>query len=153
MNSVERDAVEALKILDTRWPGFFDLVRSYNGFEVEGFGYEDLLRLNEVMLNDEEGMELLVRSLMALMKDEPSPLVAEWLESVGFLSKDVIDLRDKLADMENKIQDDSLSVEERAELFRELDTLKAKANIVKNKSAQGIGRSFMGLQIILEDNN
>lgn len=148
---MEHEAVKSLKSLDERWPGFFDLVKVQNGFEVEGFGYEDLMRINEMIIKDEQGIEIFARSMMRLMHESAiTPEVARWLEDNGFVAKEVVDLRDTIERIESEIHTlNSDDHERRKELSRSLDDCRKKAERVLNHGTRNMSKGFSGLRTLL----
>lgn len=149
---MEHEAIQALQGLNERWPGFFDLVRTQNGYEVEDFTYEDMMRVNTLMLQDEDGMEILVRSMMQLMQaSQLDPKVAQWFEDNGFIQQSVVALKQSLKTAEERLNDPNISEEERVELTSELLEAKKQADTVRQRTASSMGKGLMGLRTLLGD--
>lgn len=147
-----RPEIRTLEDLNERWPGFFDMIRAQNGYEVESFSYQDLMRVNEAMLNDEEGMETFVRAMMSLQQDRAlDPEISRWFEDNGFVEKRTVDLKRKLESLKDQILTGQISDEERNELTRELKEVQKRSRLIAEKGAKNMGRSFLGLRTILGD--
>jgi hypothetical protein len=145
------DAIKTLEALNVRWPGFFDLVRAQNGYE-SSIRYEDLMRINNKMIADEPGMELLVQAMMRLMKeDQVDPSVAEWFEKTGFISRRVVDLRALMREATMKLNSLNLSDKERESLTERLIQAKQEADKVRSQGAQDMSRGFAGLRGLVGD--
>lgn len=147
-----RPEIRTLEDLNERWPGFFDMIRAQNGYEVEGFSYQDLMRINEAMLNDEEGMEIFVRTIMSLQRDRAfDPEISHWFEDNGFVEKRTVDLKRKLESLKDQILTGQISDEERNKLTRELKEIQRRSKLIAEKGAKNMGRSFLGLRTLLGD--
>ena len=147
-----RDEIKVLEALNEKWPGFFDMIRAQNGYKVENFSYQDLMRINQMMINDEEGMETFVRAMMSLQQDrELDPGISRWFEDNGFVEKRIVDLKRKLEGLSSQIVSGDLPDEERRILVEELEEVRRRSNLVAEKGARNIGKSFLGLRTILGD--
>lgn len=145
-------AIEALEALDEKWPGFFKMIKAQNGYKVEDFSYQDLMRINEMMINDEQGMETLIRSMMSLQRERQlDPEISRWLEDNGFVEKRIVDLRRKLESVNDQLASGTLPAEERSALFEELKEVRRRSKLIAEKGARNIGKSFLGLRTILGD--
>ncbi len=120
------DPIAALEELNRRWPGFFDVIKASNGFEVEGVGYEQFMTLNKVMIEDQEGMEIAMRAFKVLHAS-PNPEHRAWLDATGFVSREVIELTTRLEDLEAALTRDDIGEEEKSQVIRELEVLQEQA--------------------------
>ena len=145
-------SLKTLMDLDSRWPGFFDMIRAQNGYKVEGFTYQDLMRINEAMIKDEEGMEIFVKAMMNLQRERNlNPEISRWFEDHGFVEKRTVDLKRKLESLSDKILSGELPKEERAALARELEEVRSSAKRIAEKGARNMGKSFLGLRTLIGD--
>lgn len=147
-----RSEIKVLESLNDRWPGLFDMIKAQNGYKVENFSYQDLMRINQMMINDEEGMEAFVRVMMSLQQDRKfDPEISRWFEDNGFVEKRIVDLKHKLESLSEQIMSGNLPDEERRILVDELEEVRRRSKLVAENGAQNIGKSFLGLRTILGD--
>ena len=150
---MSNEALQSLEKLDKRWPGFFNMMRFFNGHEVPGFGESDLLDLQEKILKDQEGLTDLVRAFMFLMQAESyetsNPEIANWLKSNGFVDKRVINLMTEEQNIHAQLANESMSDTDRKALSEELSKVMRKRDDLSKQLSRNVGRGFAGLNDLL----
>ena len=126
------DPIAIFTALNDRWPGFFDAVRSSNGWTVEDMSYERFMTFNTMMIADDEGQAML-QTASALIKDNQDPAVRAWMEEHGFVSRETLECGRRLDAARTAFEEGRLSADE----FREIiEATKALAERRKNHRQQ-----------------
>ena len=89
------DPIATLTALNDRWPGFFDVIRSMNGWPVEGMTYDKILAVNVAMLGDDVGLAMLNAATALIMASE-DPTHRKWREEAGFVSRATLEASKRL---------------------------------------------------------
>ena len=137
--------IEAIERLDVRWPGFLTYVKAQHGYDVD-LSYEDLMRVNALMLNDAEGMEILTRSLAVLVARREEPTIGDWLISNGFINRTIVEMQQEMEHIEARIASEEVAPEEKDALVERLFAIVDYANTVQARNANDSARTFMGMK-------
>ena len=107
-------AIRKLKRLNRRWPGFFDLVRTRNGFTTP-LTVLDQQRLHARMQADVRGMRRFNRAMDALVvARRHKPVVDQWLRQNGFITRRTLELEAALEEVVAVLESPASGVEHRA---------------------------------------
>ena len=139
-------AIETLEELNRRWPGFFELIRTKNGYETD-LRYADLMRVQLQMDTDEEGMQRFVGAMQLVLRDRSTdPELQRWLEETGFVEKHIVDLKREVDAIANE-DFASLTAAERASMAARLDRIRDEAARYRARRESLKERTYLGVRV------
>ena len=140
-------AIRDFELLMEKWPGFINIVKVVNGYDVD-CSYEELVALNIAISSDEESMEIATRATEQLGKDIKAgdPEVQAWLDANGFVSERSQQMQAEMDEILARVtSEEFLTRDERQAMVDRLLDLQEEFLGMSQRHQSAIGNGLLGM--------